>query len=122
MSQTMFERYGGFATVRKIVSEFYDRVLESDSLQRHFEHIDMRRLIDHQTQFISSVMGGPGGYTNDQLYRVHAPLGISEADFREIASLLQETLEDFDLDGGDIDFIVQGFRSKEPLIVSGRSQ
>ncbi len=30
MSQTPFERYGGFASVRKIVSTFYDYVLEDE--------------------------------------------------------------------------------------------
>ena len=30
MSQTIFERYGGFATVRKIVSTFYEYVLEDE--------------------------------------------------------------------------------------------
>jgi len=29
MRQTVFERVGGFAVVRKIVSAFYDSVLES---------------------------------------------------------------------------------------------
>jgi hemoglobin len=40
---------GGFAKVRLLVSEFYDRVLDSDTLAPYFDGIDMRRLIDHQT-------------------------------------------------------------------------
>jgi len=52
----------------------------------------MRRQIDHQTQFISSLMGGPGGLSNDVLMRVHAPLGISKKEFVEIAGLLEEAL------------------------------
>ncbi len=59
MSVSMFDRYGGFATVRTIVSSFYDKVLDSDRLSRFFVDIDMRALVDHQTKFVASLMGGP---------------------------------------------------------------
>lgn len=61
MSQSMFERYGGFAKLSKVMA-FYDRVLDSDVIGDFFEGVDMRRLIDHQTKFISQVMGGPAAY------------------------------------------------------------
>jgi hemoglobin len=55
----------------------------------------MRSLINHQTQFISFVMGGPGtSYTDDALLRVHAPLHITAAELDRDAQLLRETLED----------------------------
>ena len=57
MASTMFERYGGFASVSKIVSEFYDKVLDSPSLSPFFDGIPMKRLVDHQTKFIAQVMG-----------------------------------------------------------------
>lgn len=47
MAQTPFERYGGFAKVSRIVSELYDRLLESPVTARYFEGIDMKRQIDH---------------------------------------------------------------------------
>jgi hemoglobin len=53
MAQTMYERYGGFPKIRRVVSDFYDRVLEEPELQRHFEGVDMRRLVDHQTKFVA---------------------------------------------------------------------
>lgn len=72
MRHTIFERYGGFAKVSRIVSSFYDKILESPITSTYFDNIDMRRLIDHQTKFIAYVMGGPASYTNDQLERVHS--------------------------------------------------
>jgi len=53
MARTPFEKYGGFATVSKIVMVFYDRVLDSDIMAPFFDDVDMRRLTDHQTKFIS---------------------------------------------------------------------
>jgi hemoglobin len=90
-----FEAVGGFARVRLIVSDFYDRLLESDRLAPFFAHVDMRRLIDHQTKFISAVMGGPAAFSDEQMKRVHLPLDITNDDFDEMVEILTDTLEDF---------------------------
>jgi len=58
MSTSLFEHYGGFAKISRVVSEFYDKMLESPNLASYFENTDMRRLVDHQTKFIASLMGG----------------------------------------------------------------
>ncbi|HYD29893.1 MAG TPA: group 1 truncated hemoglobin [Azospirillaceae bacterium] len=120
MPQSMFERYGGFAVVRKIVSEFYDRILDAPNLQGYFANVEMRLLIDHQTKFIAQMMGGPASYTNDTLQRVHAHLGIGHADFLEMADILRETLEDFDLQQADIDLVYREVMRREPYIVARR--
>jgi hemoglobin len=98
-----FESMGGFAKVRLIVSDFYDKVLESDRLAPYFAHVDMRRLVDHQTKFIAAVMGGPASFTDDQMARVHIRLGITTAAFDEMAGLFRETLEDFGVDRAEVD-------------------
>jgi truncated hemoglobin YjbI len=33
---TIYERVGGFASVRRVVSAFYDKALESDLIAHHF--------------------------------------------------------------------------------------
>jgi hemoglobin len=116
--QTIFERYGGFATVRRLVSTFYDEVLDSELLARHFETVDVRRLIDHQAKFISSLMGGPASYTDEHLRRVHARLGITTADFREMIALLEEVLEEYELADTDIELVLAAIRRREGVIVT----
>lgn len=118
MATTMFDRCGGFASVRKVVSSFYDRILDSALLRKHFETADMRTLIDHQAKFIASLMGGPASYTDDTLRRVHAHLNISRAEFEEMAALLCETLEDFEFDAADVSQVEHEIRKREPMIVS----
>jgi hypothetical protein len=66
----MFERYGGFAKISKIVSDFYGRVLDSPIMGPYFEESDMKRLIDHQTKFIASIMGGPASHPQEWLGRI----------------------------------------------------
>lgn len=120
MSRTLFETYGGFASVSKIVSAFYDKVLDSERLSRFFVKVDMRRLIDHQTKFIASIMGGPASFTDDALQRAHAKLGITHDDFAEAVELLIETLEDFDVADEDIEHLRQIVMRAEGLIVTRR--
>ncbi|HSJ15567.1 MAG TPA: group 1 truncated hemoglobin [Longimicrobiales bacterium] len=96
--RTVFESVGGFARVRLIVADFYERILASERLGRFFADIDMRRLVDHQTKFVAALMGGPASYSDEQMARAHQRLGISHEDFDEMALLFGETLEDFGLE------------------------
>jgi hemoglobin len=116
--QTLFEKYGGFAKVSRIVMSFYDRVLDSPVTSPYFADIDMRRLIDHQTKFIAHVMGGPASFTNDHLERVHARLHITETAFREAVDLLTETLEDHGFVDEDVKEVADNFWQRKNFIVT----
>lgn len=118
MSQSVFERNGGFASVRKIVSTFYEYVLESDEMAPYFENIDMRRLIDHQSKFISSAMGGPGSYSDEHLERVHARLGITKSAFVVMSSLLKEAMEDHGMSAPDVQAVLHEIVIREHLVVT----
>ncbi|MDP6708923.1 MAG: group 1 truncated hemoglobin [Alphaproteobacteria bacterium] len=120
MAVSVFERSGGFSTVRKIVSSFYDKVLESEALCKYFEGAEMRHLIDHQTKFIASMMGGPAAYSDEVIERVHQPLNITKPDFHEMTDILRETLEDFELDDADVDHVVHEILRREGLVVGRR--
>ncbi|MGY1709907.1 group 1 truncated hemoglobin [Geodermatophilus sp. SYSU D00758] len=118
MPQTVFERNGGFARIRHVVSDFYDTVLDS-ALAHHFQHTDMRRLIQHQTAFIASLTGGPGAhYTDEVLFRVHAPLGITDDEFELMLRLLAEALEDHDWSVEDVALVSARFRDHRPVVVA----
>lgn len=118
MNQTIFERNGGFATVRKVVSTFYDYVLEDEIMAPYFEGVDMRRQVDHQSKFISAVMGGPASYTDEHLQRVHARLGIDREAFVVMAGLLKEAMEDHDMARADVDAVMQEIAVREHLVVT----
>jgi len=118
VNQTIFERNGGFATVRKVVSTFYDYVLEDDIMGPYFAGVDMRRQIDHQSKFISAVMGGPGSYSDDHLRRVHAHLGITHEAFLVMASLLKEAMEDHDMPPADVNSVMHQIHIREHLVVT----
>ena len=78
----------------------------------------MKSLIDHQTKFISSVLGGPASFTNDHVERVHARLWISEPAFNEAMALLRETLEDYNFQEDDIQEVEDGMMRYKNYIVT----
>lgn len=118
MRRSVFERNGGFARVNRVVMTFYENVLESPLVSPYFANADMRTLIDHQTRFIATLMGGPASYTNDHLERVHARLGITEAAFAEVVTLLVEALEDHEFSDDDIQTVCDEILSRKRYIVS----
>jgi hemoglobin len=117
--KTLFEKYGGFAAYRKVVSSFYDDVLTSPSLKKHFVNTDMARLIDHQTKFVTFISGGPGHISDEQLSAAHRNLGITQQEFDEIVELFEDTLEDFDFEAEDITYLSSAIRKRAHLIVRG---
>ena len=118
MSQSIFERHGGFAKVSRIVMSFYDLVLDSPVISPYFANTDMKRLIDHQTKFIAYLMGGPASFSDEHLERVHRHMEIDRRAFDEMVALLTETLEDFDFDAADIADVRSELELRAPLIIN----
>jgi len=114
---TMFDRYGGFAVVHRVVLSFYDKMLDSEVAGPFFDDVDMAGLVDHQTKFISQVMGGPASYTNEVLEQVHRNLGVTQEAFDEMAGLLRQTLEEFDFRAEDVRTVIADIKSRQPYIV-----
>ena len=117
MTASLYDRLGGFKTVRKAVSDFYDRVLDEDDLSPYFAETDMASLIDHQTKFISALLGGPASYTNDQLRHIHKGKRITAHEFGLVCELLIETLEDHDLEEDDISQVEGELLARKDCIV-----
>jgi hemoglobin len=115
--QTLFEKYGGFSKVSRMVLAFYDKLLDSDDIGPFFEDIDMSKMVDHQTKFVASLLGGPASYTDAQLRQLHAHLSIENAHFDELKDILKDTLSDHKFEAGDVDTVLQEFENRRVLIV-----
>ncbi|MEM7527016.1 MAG: group 1 truncated hemoglobin [Pseudomonadota bacterium] len=113
-SLTLFHKYGGISAVRRVIIDFYERVLDSDVLGPFFDHVDMPQLIDHQTKFFTMALGGPVAFSTQRLARAHARLGITHAHFDAVLLLLRETLDHAGFAPQDLDTVlcdVEGLRS-----------
>jgi hemoglobin len=117
MPASLFQKYGGFAKVSRIVLSFYDKALDSDLIGDYFDGIDMKRLVDHQTKFVSSLLGGPASYSDDRLRQMHAHLGISDAEFDEMARLLSQTLDEHSFEPADREAVMHEIEARRAFIV-----
>ncbi len=81
----------------------------------------MPGLIDHQTKFIATLMGGPVSFTNEKLASAHSNLGINDQAFDEVLRLLKETFDDFDVEESDIGTVVGEIQKRRPYIVTAKA-
>ncbi len=117
MATSLFEKYGGFSAVSKIVLDLYDRLLDDDEIGPFFDDVEMSRIVDHQTKFVSSLMGGPASYTDDQIQKMHARLDIGHAHFDRLEQILRETLTDHGLSPEDAEAIIAAFEGRRDVVV-----
>lgn len=117
MAKTVYEKYGGFSTISKIVMDLYDRLLDDDEVGPFFDDVQMSRIIDHQTKFVSSLIGGPASYTDDQIQKMHAHLAIHDVHFDTLKRLLAATLADHGVTPEDVEFVVAEFDRRRSLVV-----
>ena len=115
--QTLYDKYGGFSNVSKIVLAFYDTLLDNDEIGPFFDEVDMTKMVDHQTKFIASLLGGPAAYTDNQLRQLHSHLAIKDSHFDELEIVLRDTLTDHGVEPQDVDAVVAEFAKRRSLIV-----
>lgn len=75
--------------------------------------------MDHRTKFKTALMGGPASFTDQQLERAHARLGVAAADYALLTGLLLEALEEHGVAGEDLRAIEAGRVARRHLIVRG---
>ncbi len=97
---------------------FYEMALDSEQIGDYFEDIDMPRLIDHQTKFVSSLIGGPASFSDDRIEAVHRHLNISHDDFDEMAELFGHALAQHGVSDGDVKVALRAIEGKRAIIVA----
>jgi hemoglobin len=117
MDRTLFDKYGGFAAVSKIALDLYERLLDDDEVGPFFDKVEMRRIVDHQTKFVASLMGGPASYTDEQIRRLHDHLSIGPSHFDRLSAILAQTLRDHGWSEEDVERVVGAFEMRRGLVV-----
>jgi hemoglobin len=117
LEQTLFEKYGGFSAISRIVLSLYDRFLDDDDIGPFFDDVELPKLIDHQTKFISAIMGGPATFSDTHIERAHVHLVITDLHFDKLKELVDETLTEFSIAAEDIEIVLAAFEERRPLIV-----
>lgn len=95
----------------------YERLLDDDDVGPYFDDVDMPKLMDHQTKFVSALMGGPASFSDAHIERAHQHLIVRDADFDRLKELVDATLSDFNLQRVDIDTVLKSFEDRRSLLV-----
>ena len=103
---SLFEKYGGFATISKLVNDLYDELTENAITAPYFDRAELRALMDHQVKFLSQALGGPEQYTGRAMSAAHTGLKISEEAFIEVAKTVQMVMEDNGVEDEDVTHIM----------------
>ena len=119
MEQTLFDKYGGFSTVSKIVLRLYDQLLDDDDLGPFFDDVDLPKLVDHQTKFVSSLLGGPASFTDRHIQMAHRHMVIEHEHMDRLKELVRSTLNEFDVDEEDIAAVIEAFEARRSLLIEG---
>lgn len=118
VSRSLYDKIGGFGAVSSIVLNFYGKVLESKSLAPYFAQVDMQKLIDHQTQFICALLGGPANLSDEHIRTLHRPASITQDAFDEAVMLFEQALQEASIQSADIEAAVRLFEAKRSYVVS----
>lgn len=97
-SQTLYESLGAEVGIRKVVDEFYDRLIADPELSGYFSTTDMPTLRRHQVAMLSAATGGPNQYTGRDMAAAHAGLNINDEHFDRVVGHLADTLADLAVD------------------------
>lgn len=114
---SLYETLGGKETIEAVVDDFYKRILQDERINHYFSHLDMEKQREHQTAFISQVLGGPQQYTGRSMHEAHSRLKLTKADFNAVVSHLVATLENFQVPQVHIDTIISKISTLEREIL-----
>lgn len=116
MDDTLYSRYG-LAKLTQIISRFYSEILQSPSLRDYFDGVHIRTLVDHQSAFMTTAMGGAEAFTESRLHEVHARLKVTDEDFSEMIRLLEATLRHFGVEPADTEVVLDRYERSRSVIV-----
>jgi hemoglobin len=99
---SLYEKLGGHDAVKAVVDSFYQTVLANPDVSPFFAETNMVKQRQHQTNFISFVLGGPNQYTGRNMREAHANLNLTDKEFNIIAELLSAALKKHGVSDEDI--------------------
>ena len=113
--QTLYEKYGGKATVEKVVEQFYKLNLKDERILKFFKDIDLEKLKKHQIAFVSIALGGPNDYSGRDMKAAHANMGLTSEHFDAVVENLTSAVFELgvsETDIGKVCEVLEGFRDK----------
>ena len=115
---TLWDRLGQEGAER-LVGAFIDRVIADPIIGFRFVGVDRDRLVIHEIEHLSRILGGPHAYHGRPLAAVHRPQRINSGQFRRRLALIRTVGAGLGVDPDVIDAWVRHDARLEPVITDG---
>ena len=116
---TDYEAIGGGQALETIVRDFIGRTSRDMIIGFFFRNADKQRVVAHEIEHASRVLGGPSKYTGRPLVPLHRGLRINRGHFRRRLALLRTVLREQGVDEGVIERWLAHDRQLEGQITDG---
>ena len=93
--ESLYMKFGGEQAIEKIVTIFYNKILQNQVLKEYFKNVEVNKLRNLQKQFLCFKFGGPNPYTGKTMRDSHWHLELQDVHFDTFKDLMRETLKEF---------------------------
>jgi len=124
MSISIYEQLGE-DMVSLLVTIFYDKVLADDRINYFFSGTELSVLLDHQTKFIMTALGGEDKYIGRSLAVAHQSLvddlGLNAEHFDIMTNHLKTSMQELECKPNVIETVIDTILTYKDQVLAGRS-
>ena len=120
MSQSIYEKYGGYNTIYNIIFELYQELCDHPEIAIHFIGVDIDRLIRLQTQFVSRALGANIEYKGRPLGRAHHHLDITNFQYNEVQRIFANLFVKHGFSEEDANTVRELLKEEQAKIVTAK--
>ncbi|KAL4427204.1 hypothetical protein ABPG74_013408 [Tetrahymena malaccensis] len=90
----LYERIGGEKSLEIIIEKFYDKLIKNQAIGQFFVKTDPIKQKNMLKAFFTTIFGGQQMYKGKKLKEAHANMKITDAQFNEFRSCMEQTLKE----------------------------
>ena len=126
---SLYERLGGVYAISAVVDRFSDQLVEKGTIEDENSKIKdwneseaaarLPGLKFLRTLWLCAIAGGPFEYTGLPLDEAHSDLQLSSSDFDQVAAVLADTLDQFNVPAREKEEVLGAFEAHKPQVTAG---
>jgi hemoglobin len=125
---SLYERLGGVYAIAAVVEHFSDQLVARETIHSNLQIRDWNTRKANQrlpglkflrTLWVSAISGRPFEYTGKPLDDAHMQFQISSQDFDEVAGILAESLDHFDVPAREKEEVLGAFAAHKSQVTAG---
>lgn len=126
---TLYERLGGVYAISAVVDHFSDQLVERGTIAEANPFIKqwndtkapvrLPGLRFLRTLWVCSIAGGPFQYSGEALGDAHFEFELTAEEFDEVAAVLADSLDHFNVPTAEKEEVVAAFAAYKPAVTAG---